>query len=182
MYDYSNEISIHAPRKAERRYTVAGSPFLQGFQSTLRARRSDVVVGVAIELIGISIHAPRKAERPLFRKRYAVTKDFNPRSAQGGATRAWWCRSCRAGGFQSTLRARRSDKVNVVQTRGESTISIHAPRKAERRQNPLHLATAILFQSTLRARRSDTGVRTAFVCIKVFQSTLRARRSDLVRS
>ena len=103
--------------------------------------------------------------------------------------------------FQSTLRARRSDRQpsHVPQT---YRISIHAPREAERHPIPFttclqrgisihapreaerlivnerNTTADIAFQSTLRARRSDTVYRLLSLTKCLFQSTLRARRSD----
>ena len=103
-------ISIHAPRKGERRQkggTVSETQNFnprspQGgattkwkcwwlpevFQSTLPARGSDASIAFnAAKSMVISIHAPRKGERhhrglrPPHRNR-----NFNPRSPQGGAT------------------------------------------------------------------------------------------------
>ena len=124
-------ISIHAPRKAERRPTIRGGRFLSSFQSTLRARRSDTNCTRFDFAFDISIHAPRKAERQEKAERMKqifqfqstlrarrsdgiglITLNFwryfNPRSAQGGAT----------------LQAARSYRKHII--------SIHAPRKAER--------------------------------------------------
>ena len=131
-------ISIHAPRKGERPDTPPALP-----------RRPF-----------ISIHAPRKGERP--------HDSRNPRSNA----------LCRA--FQSTLPARGSDIKNHAAERGESIfqstlpargsdrtlftdfmplqdISIHAPRKGERRRVAAHTGESPLFQSTLPARGSDSG-------------------------
>ncbi len=126
-----------------------------GFQSTLRARRSDdelrdfrsflvhfnprsaqggatVRADYAHLLVSISIHAPRKAER---RCRRLVSSFHTP--------------------FQSTLRARRSDRQWRIFVYIHKKISIHAPRKAERLLDLLVVILEPLFQSTLRARRSD---------------------------
>ena len=101
------------------------------FQSTLRARRSDMLWRNVGFLCRISIHAPRKAERLRAILNLRLREHFNPRSAQGGATK---------------FDAQQYDKL---------CISIHAPRKAER---PFHYSIRFRcekFQSTLRARRSD---------------------------
>ena len=58
---------------------------------------------------------------------------FNPRSPQGGATDAWifdWLNWR----FQSTLPARGSDDFLLLKFYVDFFISIHAPRKGERRQ------------------------------------------------
>ena len=106
----SVQISIHAPRKGERRKAtnVVTEPELfqstlpaRGsdhqrfkvlaradiFQSTLPARGSDTFAHLLALQLTISIHAPRKGERL-----YCIgaissfVSDFNPRSPQGGAT------------------------------------------------------------------------------------------------
>ena len=58
------KISIHAPRKGERR--ICARTQICNFR--------------------ISIHAPRKGERRSKKKRKDSKVDFNPRSPQGGAT------------------------------------------------------------------------------------------------
>ena len=62
---------------------------------------------------------------------YRKAKDFNPRSPRGGATIAGQAR----GYFVD--------------------ISIHAPRKGERRRQDIWMRGDIIFQSTLPARGSD---------------------------
>ena len=105
-------ISIHAPRKAERHIGGINADGITKFQSTLRARRSDFA---------------RLRE-------WHKERDFNPRSAQGGAT------------FSSPLDFASGD------------ISIHAPRKAERQTAWIFQKCPLVFQSTLRARRSDQEI------------------------
>ncbi len=129
-------ISIHAPRKAERRFHHRLTSRAVIFQSTLRARRSD-------------------KRRGFFKN---VRWYFNPRSAQGGATKKY---------YFSDLSLR---------------ISIHAPRKAERPPIKIDGGYIWIFQSTLRARRSDNKQFGYAVVRIIFQSTLRARRSDIVTS
>ena len=149
-------ISIHAPRKGERRTNGRASPaqsgifqstlpargsdhartaartLTAGFQSTLPARGSDFVLNRLGFFLGISIHAPRKGERPKgFLSWPRPTTDFNPRSPQGGATYYY---------YDTPIR---------------ELISIHAPRKGERRSPPMAYSPRWPFQSTLPARGSD---------------------------
>ncbi len=56
-------ISIHAPREAERHSLPKIWRILTVFQSTLRARRSDIISCIYGLYYFISIHAPREAER-----------------------------------------------------------------------------------------------------------------------
>ena len=104
-----NLISIHAPRKGERRAHAASWRFGR-----------------------ISIHAPHEGERRSGWAAVSIAAHyFNPRSPRGGATQivaAWNCDR----GFQSTLPARGSDDRRKDKLRGQK-ISIHAPRKGERR-------------------------------------------------
>ena len=157
LREKTRNISIHAPRKAERPYAFS-----------LMSLTDD-----------ISIHAPRKAERPLLlclvcreigyfnprsaqggatirsKQEQCIHEHFNPRSAQGGATKlAQWLK-------------REVENFNPRSAQGGATmfrrlvleirhgISIHAPRKAERRGRCVLLSVSGEFQSTLRARRSD---------------------------
>ncbi len=125
-------ISIHAPREAERLELFKPVTRKKSFQSTLRARRSDVILVRAKNHGIISIHAPREAER---RNTDEKRKTIDL--------------------FQSTLRARRSDNIMCVRCWYNNGISIHAPREAERRLFLYFQVSFVGFQSTLRARRSD---------------------------
>ncbi len=152
--------------------------FAKRFQSTLRARRSDLSSLPALSYsrhfnprsarggatraqrnfvqgFRISIHAPREAERQSNGWRICGFGNFNPRSARGGAT------------------------LVQFEIKNVSNISIHAPREAERRKDSMACLGAIEFQSTLRARRSDALSMPLPALTLIFQSTLRARRSDL---
>ena len=148
-------ISIHAPRKAERR----------------RAARS------ACNRSSISIHAPRKAERHVTDDNSVSRKHFNPRSAQGGATFVMLLPLSVVGYFNprsaqggATSLIKYIISINIISIHAPRkaerpvwflslvlsvNISIHAPRKAERLLIALYSAINRLFQSTLRARRSD---------------------------
>ena len=59
------------------------------------------------------------------------------------------------------------------------TISIHAPRKGERRAALACFTLSVLFQSTLPARGSDLCMLVRDRIQREFQSTLPARGSDL---
>ena len=104
-------ISIHAPRKGERQRLLRPSGQRCGFQSTLPARGSDEV----------------------HQRSQAAACDFNPRSPQGGATFPAPSSSSSLRRFQSTLPARGSDFTGCCKGFGMVSISIHAPRKGERR-------------------------------------------------
>ena len=127
-------ISIHAPRKGERRCPCGGLwPPARYFNPRSPQGGATLSYMPSLRIVLISIHAPRKGERQAccialpnsckfqstlpargsdnsgHRIRPSTTNNFNPRSPQGGAT------------FfdNSAYRAR--------------VISIHAPRKGERR-------------------------------------------------
>ncbi len=171
-------ISIHAPRKGERREERIERLSRYAFQSTLPARGSDCSTPTG----GVG-------------KRY-----FNPRSPQGGATPPGILyTSPRDDIFQSTLPARgsdilRRDKVppsshfNPRSPQGGATeidkwvqkafkISIHAPRKGERQGGHMIIKGHIDFNPRSPqggATNLDSGER----CDCEFQSTLPARGSD----
>ena len=148
-------ISIHAPRKAERLGKVIENNNIRNFnprsaqggatakkltinqsawkfQSTLRARRSDLKVPKTAIDKSISIHAPRKAERRVYRKRRHHRRYFNPRSAQGGATELLATGKVT---IKISIHApRKAERLNSdFELERLNSISIHAPRKAERR-------------------------------------------------
>ena len=79
---------------------------------------------------------------------------FNPRSARGGATEHRAHLSQAKKGFQSTLRARRSDYLRGKSGRNPSNFNPRSARGGATTPETLH-KMAIAFQSTLRARRSD---------------------------
>ena len=132
--------------------------YIYGFQSTLPARGSD-------------LYRNRRGRRG---------RNFNPRSPQGGATLYSGLSPC-ISTFQSTLPARGSDTHGTfildlryisihAPRKGErrhchrpqqirQIISIHAPRKGERQYVPTTQAAELLFQSTLPARGSDAPWR-----------------------
>ena len=196
------EISIHAPRKGERPFSIYYVTCRDKFQSTLPARGSDASDGLAAS--GGILY-------------------FNPRSPQGGATKETR-RALTDAEFQSTLPARGSDPLYRLHIHS-TQISIHAPRKGERLRhwqfvdhggcnfnprspqggattiskppractmnfNPrspqggatVSFAIAYLpimaFQSTLPARGSDFAFATRSGDDNTFQSTLPARGSD----
>ena len=102
-------ISIHAPRKGERRkFYVRG---FNRFSISIHApRKGERLEGFCscVSFFAISIHAPRKGER---RGRHISTQkggNFNPRSPQGGAT------------------------IPCKNNRRHGRISIHAPHEGER--------------------------------------------------
>ena len=81
-------ISIHAPRKGERRkFYVRG---FNRFSISIHApRKGERLEGFCscVSFFAISIHAPRKGERRALSGASAVPlANFNPRSPQGGAT------------------------------------------------------------------------------------------------
>ena len=155
-------ISIHAPRKGERRHRAIRCSRIT--EISIHAPRKGerhvrVVVGEGVR--GISIHAPRKGERP------CVSTICSPQSSQ----------------FQSTLPARGSDpcgcrcpasrqNFNPRSRKGErrrydiapeldATISIHAPRKGERRHPTAGLSTS--YKISIHAprkgeRRAKNGI------------------------
>ena len=153
---HHKQISIHAPRKGERRAVAArtAGPSTISIHAPRKGERRDYFVK-KLGLRLISIHAPRKGERPKFyrckpsqiifqstlpargsdTKIVAFERDklhFNPRSPQGGATRAILCHIFPISTFQSTLPARGSDKHGLNPSVVIIDISIHAPRKGER--------------------------------------------------
>ncbi len=170
-------ISIHAPRKGERRGHTATIELFGTFQSTLPARGSDCPKNW-INLWGWVFQSTlpargsdsgRKAfERitgefqstlPARGSDYDRTRAgvgshyFNPRSPQGGATWPGW--------------------DNVKQLR----ISIHAPRKGERHGTHIHNVPRLYFNP--RSPQGGATYRFAQNAAKsIFQSTLPARGSD----
>ena len=152
-----SRISIHAPHEGERQIFCRPYPARSGFQSTLPTRGSDRGAGIhsasqadfnprsprggatfTIFIIHtrrefISIHAPHEGERPpysLHTKRLPC--DFNPRSPQGGAT-VVPC-SVRVSVEDFNPRSPQGGAtIMYVCTMIKSSISIHAPRKGERR-------------------------------------------------
>ncbi len=85
---YHIGISIHAPRKGERRTSAHGASAHNSNFNPRSPQGGATFIGVyLVKLLEISIHAPRKGERPqsvLFVNNFL---HFNPRSPQGGATR-----------------------------------------------------------------------------------------------
>ena len=111
-------------------------------------------IGEKLAQIIISIHAPRKGERRKGDKPRGRKKYFNPRAPQGGAT----TRPQGAGNEYPHFNPRSPLRGATIQRlrglRGNN-ISIHAPRKGERRSPASFRHTAYGFQSTLPARGSD---------------------------
>ena len=113
-----------------------------GFQSTLPARGSDLSCSILCFIVSISIHAPRKGERHVSLDTLTSSQtNFNPRSPQGGATQAQVNAMMANEKFQSTLPARGSDIYGISSTQ-TIYISIHAPRKGERRL-PLNIGICL---------------------------------------
>ena len=126
-------ISIHAPRKGERRRRALTRCSVVGFQSMLPTRGSDYIIMTFIHTFGhfnprsprggatrqgvippdsnyISIHAPHEGERPQRGLcRGYQGHDFNPRSPRGGATSA------------ATATARATGNFNPRSPRGGAT-------------------------------------------------------------
>ena len=198
------KISIHAPRKGERRHTPASIHFqIPQFQSTLPARGSDPpACPIRRPHLRISIHAPRKGER--HRGRYTAKggQEISIHAPRKGERPNHDVSLISPYKFQSTLPARGSDdKLNASITREQKfqstlpargsdylyprlvttcpQISIHAPRKGERPNGAYDAIARDKFQSTLPARGSDIRPKIIYKIVVVFQSTLPARGSDV---
>ena len=153
--DVAMGISIHAPRKGERRVAPALQRLPCSFQSTLPARGSDT----------------KYKDHP------AVAVHFNPRSPQGGATKYYTDYDV---SMMISIHAPRKGerRYNFVKQFGLRLISIHAPRKGERRVLVISFGRLMPFQSTLPARGSDRRAVCNGGTLTSFQSTLPARGSD----
>ncbi len=133
---------------------------------------------------------------------YRARLNFNPRSPQGGATIAGGLADLTRELFQSTLPARGSDAEQRERFKAMRIISIHAPRKGERRPKAVPWSRSLNFNprsprggatvgstegecpykdfnprsprggATSRRHRGGGGK-------KIFQSTLPTRGSDL---
>ena len=151
-------ISIHAPRKGERRSRLrarlpacadfnprspqGGATLLVAarvsewfpFQSTLPARGSDASSpACTVMFCGFQSTLPaRGSDEGGFGCYLLLKDDFNPRSPQGGATSSVPLAVPAFFKFQSTLPARGSDVERSLGRDGVLQISIHAPRKGER--------------------------------------------------
>ena len=172
-------ISIHAPRKGERRTAVFYffAPRLISIHAPRKGERPRGH-GQPCRPDHISIHAPRKGERLYTLPARARTgifqstlpargsdaafsaaafsdKNFNPRSPQGGATLIIADLLSPRGNFnpRSPQGGATIDALGAI---SNETISIHAPRKGERPwcSRPILTSTSP-FQSTLPARGSD---------------------------
>ena len=128
----------------------------------------------------ISIHAPARGSDDCCKNNTKMSKNFNPRSPQGGATeynrlcgrgRTYFNPRSPQGG--ATYRPTRKEKQGYISIhaprKGErlsnqsfnvagSNISIHAPRKGERRRRALTRCSVVGFQSTLPTRGSDASL------------------------
>ena len=80
----------------------------------------------------ISIHAPHEGERLFHVVSSCLFYNFNPRSPRGGATPMLSLDATSAGGFQSTLPTRGSDRFACRCVSQHRHISIHAPHEGER--------------------------------------------------
>ena len=167
------------PTRGSDKYPSTAFACGLGFQSTLPTRGSDAHYSRRKNLVDtISIHAPHEGERPLQGLPLARTRNFNPRSPRGGATRIILAEKILLILFQSTLPTRGSDHCKDCRLRGRE-ISIHAPHEGERLfwrsgwdSNPFYFNP-----------RSPRGGATLFdeVITKlslIFQSTLPTRGSD----
>ena len=115
-------ISIHAPRKGERRQKIQVAAGYQNFNPRSPQGGATRHRCGRDRLPRISIHAPRKGERPAMAARPTTqSPDFNPRSPQGGATTSsrssgWTSRNFNPrspqGGATSTTAAWRSPITN----------------------------------------------------------------------
>ena len=155
------DISIHAPRKGERRFN----------------RRNPRADG--------SYFNPRSPQGGATMRSKAFLPDrsyFNPRSPQGGATSTPISTQNLRHLFQSTLPARGSDYAQ--QHNGKHhCISIHAPRKGERPRRLLLYADCPRFISIHAPRKGERRtILRQHRPIFIFQSTLPARGSDRIFS
>ena len=142
----------------------------------------------------ISIHAPARGSDDCCKNNTKMSKNFNPRSPQGGATeynrlcgrgRTYFNPRSPQGG--ATYRPTKKEKQGYISIhaprKGErlsnqsfnvagSNISIHAPRKGERRRRALTRCSVVGFQSTLPSWDCPKGPYQ-------FQSTLPTRGERL---
>ena len=133
--DNRQDISIHAPRKGERpNHSRYNSP-KNVFQSTLPARGSDSCPFCPpLAAQRISIHAPRKGERLYPTAPFVPVGAFQSTLPARGSDAKYKDHPAVAVIFQSTLPARGSDDELAVLYLCDARISIHAPRKGERRR------------------------------------------------
>ena len=125
------------------------------FQSTLPARGSDWLH--SFMLSPLSHFNPRSPQGGATRaggKGRAAPTNFNPRSPQGGATVG--LEGQRAFIVHFNPRSPQGGATNtLIRIRAELYISIHAPRKGERHLCSNQHKKVNTFQSTLPARGSD---------------------------
>ena len=122
---------------------------------------------------------PTRGSDPSGLNKRQISRNFNPRSPRGGATRS--CSSTVGGivGFQSTLPTRGSDIVLIAQGIKAIRISIHAPHEGERR----YLCQSIkIKKGKISIHAPHEGERLTLNIIRqwshIFQSTLPTRGSD----
>ena len=114
---HCRQISIHAPRKGERQGKVSIKAANLIFQSTLPARGSDYIQNRPAGYRYISIHAPRKGERHENRRYYNTAVLISIHAPRKGERP---CGDEVIGYdfvFQSTLPARGSDYIRLIQIR-----------------------------------------------------------------
>ena len=149
-------ISIHAPRKGERRFSR--SSLTLSFNFNPRSPQ-----GGATRSIGCL---------------WPCRNNFNPRSPQGGATQA--VKECLGDEeFQSTLPARGSDTRAAASTPRASRFQSTLPARGSDAACVVTAAAYPRFQSTLPARGSDRAPQHTYLFLTKFQSTLPARGSDV---
>ena len=112
------------------------------FQSTLPTRGSDKF-GWHIQILSgtISIHAPHEGERLLWDSASPpLTRDFNPRSPRGGATRRTLLCFFKVSHISIHAPHEGERRYTAWRFDGANGISIHAPHEGERRQAVIKLA------------------------------------------
>ena len=127
-----NNISIHAPRKVERRFTKRLKAPKPTFQSTLPARWSDGLQGRAAWMRGyFNPRSPQGGATIRRGQSWHMFLHFNPRSPQGGATCAQAEILYRCAYFNPrSPRGGATIAFNIC--RKQVKISIHAPHEGER--------------------------------------------------
>ena len=126
-------ISIHAPRKGERRgQKYFADPIPCDFNP--RSPQGGATIGDAYVwgAQGISIHAPRKGERRPLKDYPLLCVFISIHAPRKGERHRLVGRGRVPHKFQSTLPARGSDQYGLGWFVDDVDISIHAPRKGER--------------------------------------------------
>ena len=107
----------------------------------------------------ISIHAPARGSDDCCKNNTKMSKNFNPRPPQGGAT--YRPTKKEKQGYISIHAPRKGERLsNQSFNVAGSNISIHAPRKGERRRRALTRCSVVGFQSMLPTRGSDYIIMT----------------------